>query len=222
MNSRPMYQSGVALWLTWITMWFLAPAALSGCGGTPSDDDFVGSPSPGDMTTVEKGDGGQSGSGGSDGSGKDEPDEGDAGGGGPSASNEISLGPAFAPGGYLDLGFLSEVGLTRSETFAVRNEDTSRVITAIRVDGEHASDFQIAGDCRDGIRLAPNATCTLVVIFAPTGRGKREAFLEILARPEFGLLLRLTGQVEQRLAPEVPPITGPEDVAPEDGSLSPD
>lgn len=54
-------------------------------------------------------------------------------------------------------------------------------LDAIRIDGEHAGDFQITDDstCAPG-PINEGTSCTVAVRFAPTQQGERHAMLGIL------------------------------------------
>ena len=70
---------------------------------------------------------------------------------------------------------------SKAQTITVIQRGGQPNIADIRIDGEHAGDFQItdASTCAPG-PIEDGASCTLVVRFAPTERGKRVAMLGVL------------------------------------------
>jgi hypothetical protein len=127
-------------------------------------------------------------------------DDGSNGGNGHATSNEVSVGPKFAPGRPIDFG-AAVVERSRSKELVVRNDkdggQPARVlvnIKIVKIGGDKATDFAIiGGDCKVGLTLAPNATCTLEVRFTPAETGTRRAALTISVDPGSPASVLLTG-----------------------------
>lgn len=70
---------------------------------------------------------------------------------------------------------------SEAQTITVTQRGGQPNIDAIRIDGEHAGDFQITEDstCAPG-PINEGTSCTVVVRFAPTQHGERHAMLGIL------------------------------------------
>jgi hypothetical protein len=132
--------------------------------------------------------------------------------GGPSTSNQVSIGPAFGPGGESPIGFGTvPVGSSRVLEVTVKNEsEVARTIVGITIGGENAAEFASTGGvCAVDTELdALGGACVLEVTFTPTVAGSRNALLIVSVNPKPGGFRRLHGGPPATRPPihTVPPI----------------
>jgi hypothetical protein len=89
------------------------------------------------------------------------------------------------------LGFGSEttgtIGAARTLTLT-SSGDAPLVVNRVRVTGSQAEDFLNAADTCAGETIAPDATCTIKLRFAPSAEGSRSAVLKIFSNAPGGEL----------------------------------
>ncbi len=111
----------------------------------------------------------------------------------PLASLSVSVAPRA-----LEFGVQAVGGTSPARVVSIRNDGAANVsFRSLEVAGDDASDFRIAGsDCGGG--LVPTRTCSLEIVFEPSGAGPRTGRVE--ARTDTGVepalvLLGGTGEV---------------------------
>jgi hypothetical protein len=89
------------------------------------------------------------------------------------------------------LGFGSEatgtIGAARALTLT-SSGDAPLVVDRVKVVGSHAEDFLNAADSCAGETIAPDATCTIKLRFAPSTQGSRSAVLKVFSNAPGGEL----------------------------------
>jgi hypothetical protein len=110
------------------------------------------------------------------------------------------------------LGFGSEttgtIGAARTLTLT-SSGDAPLVVNRVRVTGSQAEDFLNAADTCAGETIAPDATCTIKLRFAPSAEGSRSAVLKVFSNAPGGELdVDLGGTGTAPAAPGTGP-TGP-------------
>ena len=118
----------------------------------------------------------------------------------PGSSPQVALrGRGLAP--ELKLGRsrldFAAVRQTESQDLRVDISNTGEAplsFTGVRLSGTHAADFSLAADTCQGRQTEPAATCRLIVRFAPSGNGPRDARLLVTSNaPEGTVSLVLRG-----------------------------
>ena len=85
----------------------------------------------------------------------------------------------------LEFGEIQVLAAAPSRTVTIANPGTAPLsLVAIETAGIHGAEFGVSGTCVTGIfnapvRVAPSASCTIVVSFSPQGVGSRNATLSI-------------------------------------------
>ena len=111
----------------------------------------------------------------------------------PSTTNEVRLGPLFRRV-ELNFGVVAVGSSSSPKALVIRNLMVPRTLTELAVVGKQSGDFSITrGDCAEGIQLAPDATCDIVLTFTPSAEGSRTAELRISADPRAGVTVPLEG-----------------------------
>ena len=72
------------------------------------------------------------------------------------------------------------IGAARTLTLT-SSGDAPLVVERVRVAGSHAEDFLNAADSCAGETIAPGATCTIKLRFAPSAQGSRSAVLKVFS-----------------------------------------